>query len=414
MNMSTSITDPIQPKGFRDLSINQQFEFDHWIQTITKVYKSRGFMPLRTSAVELSSVLLAKEGGETTKEIFMIPRAKHDLALRFDLTVPLARYVAANQQDIKFPFRRYQIGQSWRAENTQSGRKREFYQADIDIIGDDSIYADADVIISAIKAYQALDIEAIARINHRELLANMVRQAGGSQITEALRLIDKRDKLDKIRFGELLTGLVDDPKSITQYLDQVYQLGQLDALQESGLSQLDYLTKLGEILAREVGVGSFCFDFGLARGFDYYTGMVVEFFLPGNSTAVGSGGRYDNLISGYSSRSLGGVGCSIGVTRLFDHINPSGRGTLSEYLIAILDPEYLGYAQSVRLKVEELGGNCQIYTASSKLKHIFDYADRWAIDKLIIIGSDEIDSGQIKIKDLKTKLEETIEVKEQN
>ena len=164
--MSSEAVNPIQPKGFRDLSIDQQFAFDWWVNRIARVYQSRGFMPLRTSAVELSSVLLAKEGGETTKEIFTIPRAKHDLALRFDLTVPLARYVAANQQDIKFPFRRYQIGRSWRAENTQSGRKREFYQADIDIIGDDSIYADADVIISAIKAYQALGINVVAKINH--------------------------------------------------------------------------------------------------------------------------------------------------------------------------------------------------------------------------------------------------------
>ena len=335
------ITEPRTLPGFMELLPNEQILFEQMKQKNEKIYQRFGFLPLDTPILELSEILLAKAGGETEKQIYRFEKGDTDIAMRFDLTVPLAKYVAKNYGNLSFPFRRYQIGKVYRGERAQKGRFREFYQCDIDIIGDGelSIINDAEipsVIYQLIKELGFNDFT--IRINNRKILNGVfegIKQTENA--TEILRIIDKIDKIGPEAVREELQklGLVEnDINQIINFIkidgttdEKLQKLKELPIENETfqtGLTELTDVVKYIRIFG--VPDTNFKVDLTIARGLDYYTGTVYETFLNDYRElgSVCSGGRYENLAEYYTDKKLPGVGISIGLTRLFYKLNELG------------------------------------------------------------------------------------------
>ena len=424
-------TEPRTLAGFMELLPNEQILFEQMKQTIENVYKRYGFLPIDTPIVELSEVLLAKAGGETEKQIYRFEKGDTDLSLRFDLTVPLAKYVAKNYGNLSFPFRRYQIGKVYRGEKMQKGRFREFYQCDIDIIGDEKldIINDAELPSVIYTIFKELGFENFTiRINNRKILNGLFEFIGQKETSvEILRIIDKIEKIGKEAVVNELQKLGLEIDSINKIINFI----EIDGTNEEKLKKLEELkienetfnlglTELKEVVKnmRLFGIpeNNFKVDLTIARGLDYYTGTVYETFLNDYRElgSVCSGGRYENLAEYYTDKKLPGVGISIGLTRLFYKLNElklvnANKKSISEVLIIPMVAD-LEIPIKVAKQLREQGINTEIYLNEKKLKAKFKYADKLQIPKVIIIGEDEIKENKVKIKDMVTGEEKLVNI----
>ena len=418
--------------GFMELKPNEQILFNQIKEKIEESYKRFGFLPLDTPILELSEVLLAKAGGETEKQIYRFTRGD-DLAMRFDLTVPLAKYVSKNYGELQFPFRRYQIGKVYRGERPQKGRFREFYQADIDIIGDGelSIMNDAEIPSIIYTTFKNLGFDDFTiRINNRKILNGLFEYLNIVELsTEIMRIIDKLEKIGKENVKLELLKLNIEEEIVDKILEFISISGnneeKIEALEklniknevfEKGFFELKEVIKYIRLFG--VPEGNFSIDLTIARGLDYYTGTVYETFLD-NYREIGSvcsGGRYDNLAENYTDKSLPGVGIAIGVTRLFDQLNDlklikTEKESISDVLVISTSDdvsECLPIANTFRKE----GINTEVYMNDKKMKAKFKYADKLKIPYVAIIGEDELKENKVSLKNLVTGKQDTINIQE--
>lgn len=424
----------IEPRtlaGFMELLPNEQILFEQMKQTIEKTYQRFGFLPLDTPILELSEVLLAKAGGETEKQIYRFTKGDTDISMRFDLTVPLAKYVAKNYGNLSFPFRRYQIGKVYRGEKTQKGRFREFYQCDIDIIGDGELGIVNDAEIPSVIYNLISDLgfnDFTICINNRKVLNGLFREVNQEQnAVDIMRTIDKLAKIGKEKVIEELKEIgVDDQATeriltfieidgtTDEKISKLENLGILNEMFTQGLEELKQVVKYIRIFG--VPDTHFKIDLTIARGLDYYTGTVYETFLNDYKElgSVCSGGRYENLAEYYTDKKLPGVGISIGLTRLFYKLNElqlikSDKYSMSDILII---PMAEDMTKSIELAsdLRKEGINTEVYLNDKKLKAKFKYADKLKIPYVAVIGEDEISSNTVKVKNMETGEETSTEL----
>ncbi|MEG0441377.1 MAG: histidine--tRNA ligase [Oscillospiraceae bacterium] len=405
--------------GFMELLPAQQVQFDKMVELLRKSYSLYGFTPLDTPIIEASDVLLAKGGGDTEKQIYRFTKGDTDLSLRFDLTVPLAKYVALHQNELTFPFRRFQIGKVYRGERAQRGRFREFYQADIDVIGDGALglINEAEIPSIIYKSFTALGLERFQiRVNNRKILNGLFAILGLSERAgDVMRTIDK---LDKIGREKVILTLVEDygvaQKAAEQLLDLLQSATPLETLKDFsgqnetfdiGLSELTEVAKYMEAFG--VPADHFVVDLTIARGLDYYTGTVYETVLLDHPEigSVCSGGRYDNLAEYYTDNILPGVGISIGLTRLFFVLED--QKMLSEELLtapadALILPmtDDLSPAIALATAMRSAGIRTQLHCEAKKFKQKISYADKLSIPFVLFLGEDEISAGTVTVKDM--------------
>ena len=406
-----------------ELLPNEQILFEQMKNTIEQTYRQYGFLPIDTPIIELSDVLLAKAGGETEKQIYRFEKGDTDLSLRFDLTVPLAKYVAKNYGNLSFPFRRYQIGKVYRGERTQKGRFREFHQCDIDVIGDGelSILNDAELPSVIYTVFKRLGFDNFTiRINNRKLLNGLFIEIGQEDnSTEILRIIDKIDKIGKEAVESELLRLNLNKEHVKKIMKFILIQGtnqeKLQQLEELKIENEQFNQGLEEIkqVLKYVGIfgvpeGNYQLDLTIARGLDYYTGTVYETFLNDYRElgSVCSGGRYENLADYYTDKKLPGVGISIGLTRLFYKLNElqlikaEKKSVADVLIISMVDDMEVPIKIASKLRNE--GKKVEIYLNNKKLKAKFKYADKLEIPYVIIIGEDEIANNIVKIKNMET------------
>ena len=405
--------------GFMELLPRQQAQFERVKGILEETYSRYGFTPLDTPAIEASEVLLAKAGGETEKQIYRFTKGESDLSLRFDLTVPLAKYVALHQNELAFPFRRYQIGKVYRGERAQRGRFREFYQADIDVIGDGSldIINEAEIPAIIYQTFTALGLSRFRiRVNNRKVLNGLFALLGLSDRAEdVMRTIDKLEKIGAEKVTAILTDDFGVSTDIaTQLLGILGSNDPLAALEayrgknelfDTGVEELKTVVQyLGDFGVPE---DHFAIDLTIARGLDYYTGTVYETVLLDHPEvgSVCSGGRYDNLAEYYTEKQLPGVGISIGLTRLFYVLQE--QGLLNEDLPAApadvlilpmtgdLSPA-IAFATACR----GAGVRSQLYTEPKKFKAKMNYADKLGVPFVAFLGEDEVENGVVSLKDM--------------
>ena len=426
----------IEPRtlpGFMELLPKEQILFNKMKEKIQKSYEKFGFLPIDTPIIEMSDVLLAKAGGETEKQIYRFQKGDNDLALRFDLTVPLAKYVTEYYNDLSFPFRRYQIGKVYRGERPQKGRFREFYQCDIDIIGDGelSIINDAEmpaVIYSTIKDLGFEDFTIC--INNRKLLSGLFKELDlEEKSVDIMRIIDKIEKIGKENVIECLKDLelnknqIDDiinfieiSGTTEEKINSLEKLNYTNEIFNEGLEELKQVVKYVKVFG--VPDSNFKVDLTIARGLDYYTGTVYETFLNEYRElgSVCSGGRYDNLAEYYTDKKLPGVGISIGLTRLFYKLNELNalkeeQNSIAKVLVVSM-VEDNSKALEVATELRSKNINAEVYLENKKIKAKFKYADRLAIPYVIVIGEDEIANNTVSLKNMQTGEQETLKIEE--
>ena len=412
--------------GFMELLPPQQAQFERMAAILRETYSLYGFTPLDTPLIESSEVLLAKGGGETEKQIYRFMKGDTDLSLRFDLTVPLAKYVAQNYGQLTFPFRRFQIGKVYRGERAQRGRFREFYQADIDVIGDGKLDISNEAEIPAI-IYQAFSKMGLRRfqirVNNRKILNGFYAMLGLTDKSgDIMRTVDKLDKIGGEKVAALLTG--EDIGLTQDQADEILKfiaikgcngevLAALEgyrgrhALFDTGLDELRTVTKY--LAAFGVPESHFAVDLTIARGLDYYTGTVYETTMLDHPEigSICSGGRYDNLAEYYTDKQLPGVGISIGLTRLFFVLEDQGYlnqdlNTAPADVLILPMTEDLSPAISLATTLRDAGIRTQIHGEQKKFKQKISYADKLAIPYVVFLGEDEIRAGVAAVKDLRT------------
>lgn len=411
--------------GFMELLPQPQQQMERMMQILRETYALYGFTPLDTPIIEASEVLLAKGGGETEKQIYRFQKGDADLALRFDLTVPLAKYVALHGGELSFPFRRYQIGKVYRGERAQRGRFREFYQADIDVIGDGKLDITNEAEIPSIiyQTFTRLGLKRFQiRVNNRKILNGFYAMLGLTEQSGAImRTVDKLDKIGPDKVRDLLLsdcGLREDQAAeILKFIaitgSNAEVLAALEGymgrheLFDTGLSELKTVVKY----LADFGVPeeNFAVDLTIARGLDYYTGTVYETTLLDHPEigSVCSGGRYDNLAEYYTDRQLPGVGISIGLTRLFYVLGEQGMlnpdlPTAPADVLVLPMTEDLAPAISLSTRLRGAGVRTQLYTEQKKFKAKMNYADKIGVPYVIFLGDDEIVAGVVACKDMKT------------
>jgi histidyl-tRNA synthetase len=414
------LTNPLS--GFMELLPAEQMVFNKIFDTIRRTYESFGFIPLDTPVLERAEVLLAKAGGETEKQIYRFKKGDTDLAMRFDLTVPLARYVAENYGKIVFPFRRYAMGKVYRGERPQAGRFREFYQCDIDVIGDNELDLRFDAEIPSViyTIFRELGFEKFTiRVNNRKIFKGLFDGLGVSeQSSSIMQSIDRLEKIGIEAVKEELKNINLSEKVIEQLFAFIELRGSNEVV-ISGLSNLgiqnDIFTEgvkeLTEVLTiiKQLGVpeSNFTIDLTIARGLDYYTGTVYETRLDEYPEigSVCSGGRYDDLASHYTNHQLPGVGISIGLTRLFDQLTKkgvlkSGKSTPTQVLVLpMIDDMAPGLQLATKLR--EQGIATELSFVEGKMKKRIGYADKLGIPYVVFIGEDEIKNGVFTVKNLR-------------
>ena len=418
----------VEPKtlpGFMELMPQDQILFDKMKNTIESVYSSYGFYPLDTPIIELSSVLLAKAGGETEKQIYRFNKGDNDLSLRFDLTVPLAKYVASRSNELIFPFKRYQIGKVYRGERPQKGRFREFYQCDIDVIGNEtlSILYDAEIPSIIYDLFKKLNIgDFTIRINNRKILTGFFNSLElNSKVTDILRIIDKIEKIGEDEVKSELSLLNIDSDKVSKIIEfirisgdafikieKLKNLGITDEVYNEGVNELE--TVINNIKARGLDSNFYDVDLTIARGLDYYTGTVYETILKDYPSigSVCSGGRYENLATYYTDKKLPGVGISIGLTRLFYQLKEAGVIKTTDSSVADITilpmTENYEYVYKFSNLLKRFG--VRVDTAFlGKFKQLMRYADKQKTPYVLIIGDDEISKGVAVLKDMFTGLQ---------
>ncbi len=411
--------------GFMELLPAAQEQMERIMQTLRETYALYGFYPLDTPVLEASEVLLAKGGGETEKQIYRFQKGDTDLSMRFDLTVPLAKYVALNYGQLTFPFRRYQIGKVYRGERAQRGRFREFYQADIDIIGDGQldIINEAEIPSIIYKTFSRLGLKRFKiRINNRKVLSGFFAMLGLSdKASDVMRTIDKLEKIGPDKVREILT---EDCGATSEQADEILKFitieggtqGILEALKgyegknetlDQGISELTTVATYMEGFG--VPADHFEIDLTIARGLDYYTGTVYETTMLDHPEigSICSGGRYDNLAEYYTDKKLPGVGISIGLTRLFfvlqdkDYLNQNPPASPADVMILPMTDE-VSPAIELATRLRDNGIRVQLHCEKKKFKAKITYADKLAIPYVIFMGEDEIKNNVVALKELAT------------
>lgn len=413
--------EPRTLSGFMELLPQDQIKFNEMLDTIKKTYELYGFLPEETPIIESSEVLLAKAGGETEKQIYSFKKGDKDLSLRFDLTVPLAKYVAQYYNDLTFPYRRYQIGKVFRGERAQKGRYREFYQCDIDIIGDGklSIINDAEIPSVIYTTFKNLGFDNfVIKINNRKILNGLFDELNISdKKTEILIIIDKLEKIGMKAVKEELSKLELSEEKINKIeqffkiegttdekIEKLEKLGFNSEIFKEGLEELKEVVKYVRLF--NVEEKNFTVDLTIARGLDYYTGTVYETNLVGYESigSICSGGRYENLASYYTKKNLPGVGISIGLTRLFYNLKELGLLKSSKKSISKVGviPMGVGIEDAVKISnvLRENNIPNEIYKEDAKLKNKFSYANNLDIPYVIIIGEEEKEKGLYTLKNM--------------
>ncbi|MCL2034421.1 MAG: histidine--tRNA ligase [Oscillospiraceae bacterium] len=417
----------IEPRtlsGFMELMPGPQLQFDRICETMRDIYGLYGYYPLDTPILESSEVLLAKAGGETEKQVYRFNKGDADITMRFDLTVPLAKFVAKNYGGLTFPFKRYQIGKVYRGEKSQKGRFREFYQSDIDIIGDGELNVINDAEIPAIiyNVFTRLGLEDFTiRLNNRRLLSgfwcmlNLEDKAGG-----IMRAIDKLEKMPR----EKIIGELEELGIDTGKCEKILDFAGIKGTNGEIISQLEELAKDGGETFKEglrqlalvvkyidafhVPEKNYKIDLSIARGLDYYTGTVYEttFNKHPEIGSICSGGRYDNLAEFYTNKKLPGVGISIGLTRLFYILNEmeylNGSALAPADVLVIPMTGDMPHAISISERLRGEGIKCQIYFEEKKFKAKIGYADKLDVPFAFFIGEDEIAKNEVSFKDMQS------------
>ena len=422
VHMSRDIIKPSILPGFMELIPSDQILFNKMLDTIRKNYEKFGFLPIDTPVIERAEILLAKGGGETEKQIYRFEKGDTDLALRFDLTVPLARYVAQHFSELTFPFRRYHIGKVYRGEKAQRGRFREFYQCDIDIVGNGTldIINDAEIPSIIYSTFKELGFNSFTiKINNRKVLKGFFQWLGIFDSTDILRTIDK---LDKIGLDKVKKELEDQGLNI-ETIEKIIEFIQIKGTNDEKLQYLENLKIENEIFIKGLeelkdvnhyvkafGVpeSNFTIDLTIARGLDYYTGTIYETFLNDHPDigSICSGGRYDNLAEYYTKQKLPGVGISIGLTRLFYQLRESNLIQFTDdsltKIIVIPMEGCLDKAIEIANVLRENNINTQIYLEKGKMGKKFGYADKLNIPYALVIGEEEIKVNKYNLRDMKT------------
>ena len=419
------IIKPRTLSGFMELLPGKQIRFEKMMEILRTTYASYGFAPLDTPVIEDAQILLAKGGGETEKQIYRFTKGDSDLALRFDLTVPLAKYVALHYNELAFPFRRFQISKVYRGERAQRGRFREFYQADIDIIGDGKldILNEAEIPAIIYKVFRGFGLSRFQiRVNNRKILSGFYAMLGLSEKSgDIMRTVDK---LDKIGAEKVRVILLEDCGLTDAQADEILKFiaitgtnaEVLAALEgyagknemfDQGLSELKAVT--ANLTAFGVPEANFAVDLTIARGLDYYTGTVYETTLLDHPEigSVCSGGRYDNLAGYYIDKPLPGVGISIGLTRLFyvldeqGLLNPALPSAPADVLVLPMtgDP---AAAIAVAETIRSTGLRVQLYGEQKKFKQKMAYANKLEVPFAVLLGEDEIAEGVCSVKNMQT------------
>ncbi len=407
--------------GFMELSPNDQIEFNRIKKIIEDTYKLYGFYPLDTPVIEYSEVLLAKAGGETEKQIYRFNKGDNDLSLRFDLTVPLAKYVSLKYNELLFPFKRYQIGKVFRGERPQKGRFREFYQCDIDVIGDGelSLMYDAEIPSIIYDIFTKMNIgKFVIRINNRKILNGFFEYLNLSdKYQDILRIIDKMEKVSESDLIDMLKEIDLTDEIIDKILSFIKIKGTngeiLNSLKELNINNEAFLNGINELETvinslRTMNINEeyFMIDLTIARGLDYYTGTVYETKLIDypQMGSVCSGGRFDDLASYYTDNKLPGVGISIGLTRLFYQLKENGlikneSDSVVDVMILPMVEEYK-VPLEISKRLRDVGISTSICYTNKKFKSKIKYADSMNVKYSIIIGEDEINNNVVTIKDM--------------
>lgn len=434
-----SVVQPRTPAGVMELLPKEQRAFQQMMDTVRTTFERFGFQPVETPVFELTSVLLTKSGGETEKQVYFVQSTGSlrqgdtpELALRFDLTVPLARYVAEHEHELVFPFRRYQQQRVYRGERAQKGRYREFYQWDIDIVGKDTLPLAFDAEVPAVihAAFQALGLGAFTiRLNNRKLLRGVLETVGvaADKQEAVLHEVDRLGKMERAQVEARLCGegvgmTADGAKRLLDLLtgadDTAACFAKLATFETSSAAFAQGKAELEQVyagvLAHGVPKEALRVDLSIARGLDYYTGTVYETFLTGHEGlgSICSGGRYDNLAGHYTKSKLPGVGISIGATRLFSQLLELGlvkaARSVTDVLVANFDDtlsaEYGALAQQLR----SAGVNVEVFPAADKLAKQFKYAERLGVPLVVLLGEAERAAGVVKVKDAVKKEEKTV------
>ncbi|MGM9669374.1 MAG: histidine--tRNA ligase [Faecousia sp.] len=421
--------------GFMELLPEKQQKMERMMEILRSTYALYGFAPLDTPVIEDAQILLAKGGGETEKQIYRFQKGDSDLALRFDLTVPLAKYVALHANDLAFPFRRYQIGKVYRGERAQRGRFREFYQSDIDIIGDGKldILNEAEIPSIIYHIFRSFGLSRFQiRVNNRKILNGFYAMLGLTDRSgDIMRTVDKLDKIGADKVGLLLVedlGLSrETAEEILRFIhirgSNAQVLAALEAYRgrnetfDQGLDELTAVT--GNLAAFGVPQENFAVDLTIARGLDYYTGTVYETTLLDHPEigSVCSGGRYDDLAGYYTERKLPGVGISIGLTRLFyvldeqGLLNPALPSAPADVLVLPMTADS-GAAILLAQQLRSAGIRVQLYGEQKKFKQKMSYADKLGVPYAVLLGEDEIAAGKCSVKDLTTGQQVTVTAEE--
>lgn len=427
-------TSPIS--GAQELLPEVQASFNNLKTKIAETYKKHGFFEIETPTIERTEILLAKAGGDTEKQIYKVVKTAEsedsaDQALRFDHTVPLARYVIEHENDLSFPFKVSQIGLNYRGERAQKGRFREFYQCDVDIIGRSKleIAYDADIISTLIDTYNSFELNTpvVARINNRKIIAGLLNALElTDQTSEIMSIIDHAEKVTPEQTKQSLEELKLDEKTIKKILafinlngERSFVIKELNNLEITDETYLEGVTELDQVLYLLESMNlseQILADMKIVRGLDYYTGTVFEFFLPEhkNIGSVGGGGRYENLTSYFSDKSFPGVGGSIGLTRLFYIINEKGllkaeKSTLLDYAVIPVSEHEFDEALNVAQKLRDKNYNTTAILTDKKLGSKLEHATKLARNG-IVIGEEEVNSKILKAKNFETGEENEINI----
>lgn len=418
--------------GFLELLPEDQVRFNKIKNLIEDTFIKYGFLPVDTPAIERSEILLAKGGGETTKQIYFIEREDKDMALRFDLTVPLARYVAEHYNELNFPFRRYHIAKVYRGERNQRGRFREFYQCDIDIIGDEflSSHNDAEIPATMYEIFTKLNLSSIRfHVSNRKILVGLLEDLAVEDTEAIIRTIDKVKKVQADRFKELLMEDIEDDSvadriinfinykgSNQEILSYISTFDSKNALYKEGVEDLNDLYR--DMIALGINDNSIAIDLSITRGLDYYTGSVFETFIQDHEDigSIASGGRYDDLASNYTSKKLPGVGMSIGLSRLFFQLKDANmlEDTFTPPIKTMVLPMVEDYSLAYEI-LDSLRNNgivSMAYVEEGKFKKKLRYADRLKIPFVLILGENEIQTKKVSLKNMVTGKQELLELDE--
>ncbi|MBS3968598.1 MAG: histidine--tRNA ligase [Clostridia bacterium] len=430
--MNNSIVKPSILPGFMELLPADQLLFNKMLDKIRANFEKYGYIPIDTPVIEKSEILLAKGGGETEKQIYRFMKGDTDLSLRFDLTVPLARYVAQYFSSLTFPFRRYHIGKVYRGERNQKGRFREFYQCDIDIVGNGrlSIFNDAEIPSVIYSTFKDLGFDSFTiRINNRKVLNGYFDELAIKDKAEVLRIIDKLEKIGQDSVIKELKDLGLSEASIQRLLEFIRIRGSnsqiIEALRTLNISNNIFKEGLEElaqvvryIKAFNVPEKNYAIDLRIARGLDYYTGTVYETMLNDYPEigSVCSGGRYDNLAEYYTTQKLPGVGISIGLTRLFYQLREANiiqpeAATLSQVLVIPINEDF-EYCIKAANELRDNGIISEVYVEDTKIAKKLNYANKLGIPYVILIGSDEVKSNLLTFKDMKSGEQDTLTISE--